>query len=55
MWGHGGSFTAVDCCISMMRHNVMDDLGVDNRSVWSGLSWVNDKAFAWSGVGDFSA
>ena len=39
MGGHGGSFTVVDCCISMMCHNVMDDLGVDNRGVRSRLSW----------------
>ncbi len=39
MGGRGGLFTAVDCCISMMHHNVMDDLGVDDRGIWSGLSW----------------
>ncbi len=34
----GKSFAAVDWCIAMMHHNVMDYLGVDDRGVWSGLS-----------------
>ena len=44
-------FTAVDWCTAMMRHNVTDCLGMDDRGVRFG---VNDRS-VWSGVGDFSA
>ena len=29
----------VDWCTAMMRHNMTDCLGADDRGVWFGLSW----------------